>query len=783
VAQRQENRHYLLWLALGTVCIALVMAGLLALQLTQSRAIRKSVELQADSVTALTFQLEREFLRTRSALEAAVNHPKESSTDDLVLRFDILLSRVELLRDNPSVEILKSRPEYLATLPRLESLHLQIDRILAEKGSDPQTIRKLQSELESLAPEVQALSIASTNIVAEQMEQQLATLRGQNDKIVWLTLAQLILLLVAALALTVRQRRQEQERRALEALTLELREANLRAEQANSSKSLFLANMSHELRTPFNGMLGMLSLLDQTPLDSQQRDYVSTAQASANHLLTLLNDILDVSALEAGKMRISTTPVHLPALLMDVDALMRPVAQKKTLRLVMTLPEDLPHWVMADSTRIKQILLNLVSNAIKFSHQGTVALKLEASHPPVTDGQATAPLHLLIHVSDQGIGMDPATLARLFQRFTQGDSSTSRRFGGTGLGLEISRSLARLMGGDITVRSAHNGGSVFTLALQLQTCSAPEPAPETAQPAPPPPAFGSEGLDILVAEDHPVNRKYMEGLLRRLGHRVRFAEDGAQAVTEVGRQVPDVVLMDVQMPVMDGLEATRTLRSGNGPGANVPIVAVTADAFEESRDRARAAGMNGFLSKPVRSDQVVAMMTELFGHRGTAMAARPAPPAPLPAPAAPVAPQAPRKRFRAGDVASHLNMGMVGEVCIAVSLQGYHTLLESFLGDEAGGFRRLYLALDTQSLEALPTAAHSMKGAAASLGLRALAQAAQRIETEGLTFSAAQCQEASAEFRELQHTVHALCQRMGLLATLPPEPQAVSPPPPARAPT
>ena len=260
MAQRQENRHYLLWLALGTVCIALVMAGLLALQLTQSRAIRKSVELQADSVTALTFQLEREFLRTRSALEAAVNHPKESSTDDLVLRFDILLSRVELLRDNPSVEILKSRPEYLATLPRLESLHLHIDRVLAEKGSDPQTIRKLQSELESLAPEVQALSIASTNIVAEQMEQQLATLRGQNDKIVWLTLAQLILLLVAALALTVRQRRQEQERRALETLTLELREANLRAEQANSSKSLFLANMSHELRTPFNGMLGMLSL-------------------------------------------------------------------------------------------------------------------------------------------------------------------------------------------------------------------------------------------------------------------------------------------------------------------------------------------------------------------------------------------------------------------------------------------------------------------------------------------------------------------------------------------
>jgi signal transduction histidine kinase/HPt (histidine-containing phosphotransfer) domain-containing protein/ActR/RegA family two-component response regulator len=782
VAHRQENRRYLLWLALGTACMALVMAGLLALQLTQSRAIRESVELQGDSVTALTFQLEREFLRTRAALETAVNHPEKSSTDDLVLRFDILLSRVELLRDNPSVEILKRRPEYLATLPRLESLHLKIDRVLAENSSNPQTIRKLDSELEALAPEVQALSIAATTIVSEQMEQQLTTLRGQNDKIVWLTLAQLILLLVAALALTVRQRRQEQERQALETLTLELREANLQAEQANSSKSLFLANMSHELRTPFNGMLGMLSLLNHTPLDSQQKDYVSTAHASANHLLNLLNDILDVSALEAGKMRISPAQVNLPALLMDVDALMRPVAQEKTLGFVMALPEDLPHWVMADSTRIKQIVLNLVSNAIKFSHQGTVALKVETRLLPVPHGQAMAPLQLLLRVSDQGIGMDAATLARLFQRFAQGDNSTSRRFGGSGLGLEISRSLARLMGGDITVSSTQNAGSVFTLALQLQTCGAPEPASEIASPALLKRAVGSEGLDILVAEDHPVNRKYMEGLLRRLGHRVRFAENGAQAVAEVGRQTPDVVLMDLHMPVMDGLQAARTLRSGKRSGAGVPIVALTADAFEESRDRAHAAGMNGFLSKPVRTDQVEAVLTQLFGDRGAAMAEQPAAPAVLPTAAPPAGPRPPRKRFRAGDVDSHLNMSLVGEVCIAVSLQGYRTLLESFLGDEAGGFGRLHLALDTQSLEALPSAAHSVKGAAASLGLHALAKAALRIEKQGGSFSAAQCQETGAELRELLHTAHALCQRMGLVGTLPPEPPAVSPPPPALVP-
>ena len=784
MAAHLENRRYLLWLALGTACMALVMAGLLALQLTQSRAIRDSAEWKGDSITALTFQLEREFLRAREALEAAVNHNDQDTTDALTLRFDILMSRVELLRDNPSVAPLMNRPEYLTTLPRLEALHAKLDKLLVTPAIRPAELAPLVAEFQALGPEVQALSIASTAIVSELIEHQVSTMLGQNSKIVWLTLAQLILLLVAALALAVRQRRQEEERRELETLTRDLRESNLQAEQANRSKSQFLANMSHELRTPFNGMLGMLSLLDHTTLNTQQKDYVSTARASASHLLTLLNDILDVSALEAGKMRITPAPVHLPALLMDVEALMRPVAQEKNLAFVMHLPEDLPQWVLADNTRIKQILLNLLSNAIKFSSQGTVGLQIESVALPPPPGETQPTVSLRLHVCDQGIGMDAATQARLFQRFAQGDNSTSRRFGGTGLGLEISRNLARLMDGDITLHSERDKGSVFTLSLQLPGCSAPATPPQGAPAARMQREAGSNGLDVLVAEDHPVNRKYMEGLLRRLGHQVRFAEDGEQAVAEVERQVPDLVLMDLHMPVMDGLQATRRLRQGAGRAAAVPIVALTADAFAESRDRASAAGMNGFLSKPVRTDQIEAVLTQLFGARGAALP--PAETAPLPvapvATSAPAAPRTPRRRFRSGDVANHLNMAMVGEVCIAVSMSGYRGLLESFLGDDSGGFDRLYQALADQQHDALHASAHAVKGAAASLGLLALAQAAQHIEKNGRDFSAVQCQEAATEMQELQQTAHALCLRMGMVASAAPAQAAISPPPPALVP-
>ncbi|MFM8769224.1 MAG: response regulator [Rubrivivax sp.] len=657
------------WLV-GLACTILLFMGLGGwVQWRQSSLMSQAMLVSGDNLAHFLYQADNEYLRLREAWPRESRRAQSVRAEALQLRYDIFVSRIEVLRNALRGRAGGGGPDVVEALRQAEAFIAQADTLLGpgKPAPDAVAVEALWEPLVAIDGALRSLTLEAARIVSAHGTRVTEVSRAHNR--LGMTLSVLLAVMAVAFGAFAWQQVQRLQRRRvqLEALTAELRKAREAAEVASASKSAFLANMSHEIRTPFQGLKGMLALLADSRLDDKQASYLRTASSSADHLLTLLNDILDMSRLESGRMTLVPVPLVLRDLLTEVDALMRPQARLKGLEFRIEVEAEVPQRVLLDATRVRQVLFNLMANAITFTEQGRVALDVRVvpseGRPPGlwTGGKADANgadggavigvCWVDFSVTDTGIGMDAATLSRLFQRFSQGDESRSRRFGGTGLGLEISRNLARLMGGDVVVTSRLGEGSQFVFSVPLPVLPVVaegelKPTPEGAERpgagdagagagvggggvgggvdagdtvrAEMPPARPLEkatpalSLRVLVAEDNEVNRMVMEAILSGQGHAVAFAEDGEQAVSLATEQHWDIVLMDLHMPNMDGLQATQAIRSlPHTQRSQVPIVALTADVFPETRERCQAAGVQDFLTKPVDTAELAACLLRL----------------------------------------------------------------------------------------------------------------------------------------------------------------------------
>ncbi len=497
---------------------------------------------------------------------------------------------------------------------------------------------------------------------------------------------------------SARKRLDEERRRArtkLERVNRDLAAARDAADAANRAKTAFVANMSHEMRTPLNAVLGFTELLQGGELPPNEAELARKAHGSGQALLAVINDVLDFSKIEAGGIELTVAPFELPALLDSIRDLLADQAARESIALGITIADDVPTRVAGDADRVRQIVLNLLSNALKFTERGSVTLTVDRAPGGGDDVRFV--------VEDTGIGL-PDDVDRLFAPFAQADGSTTRRFGGTGLGLAICQQLATLMHGHIDAHARESGGSRFTFTVPLPVASgAPAPAPTRS------PTIDGAGRAILVVEDHALNREVVARMLARFGFAVDTAENGRIALDRFDPERHVLVLMDSQMPVMDGCTAARAIRASESPNRRVPIVALTANATAEERARTRRAGMDDFLSKPIAADRLSTILAR-WATPGAAGDTTPEPTADDPA-------------FE-GEALARLNaLGGDDDPAFATRM------IELFMRDAPPMAEEIGAAIDAEDRDTVRAVAHRLKGAAQQIGARRVARACVTLET------------------------------------------------------